>query len=87
MMHAMNVPGKFWAECMRMAVHIINRLPQEKMGYVSPFQKVWKMKLTIRHFRIFGCVCYAFVPNHLRTKFDKKVVRCIFIGYDDERKG
>jgi hypothetical protein len=45
------------------------------------------MKPTIRHFRIFGCVCYVFVLDHLRTKFDKKAVRCIFIGYDDERKG
>jgi transposase InsO family protein len=27
MLHTMNVPGKFWAECMRTAVHIINRLP------------------------------------------------------------
>jgi transposase InsO family protein len=86
MLHTMNVPWKFWAECMRTAVHIINRLPQEKMGYVSPFQKLWKMKPTIRHFRIFGCVCYVFVLDHLRTKFDKKAVQCIFIGYDDERK-
>lgn len=28
-----------------------------------------------------------FVPNHRRTKFDKNVIRCIFIGHDDEQKG
>ncbi|KAH7841772.1 hypothetical protein Vadar_034192 [Vaccinium darrowii] len=24
--------------------------------------------------------------NHLRSKFDKKVIRCIFVGYSGERK-
>ena len=38
----------------------------------------------ISHFRIFGCV---FIPDLLRSKFDKKVIRCIFVGYDHERKG
>ena len=39
------------------------------------------------HFRVFGCICYVFIPDHLRTKMDKKVVRCIFVGYNSQRKG
>lgn len=34
-----------------------------------------------------GCVCYVFVTSHLRHKLEKKVVRCIFVGYDQQRKG
>ncbi|KAM1788828.1 hypothetical protein ACFX11_039064 [Malus domestica] len=45
------------------------------------------MKPTVSYFRVFGCVCYVFVPNHLRSKFDKKAVRCIFVGYDRQIKG
>ncbi|CAH1431622.1 unnamed protein product [Lactuca virosa] len=45
------------------------------------------MKPTVSYFRVFGCVCYVFVPSHLRSKFDKKAVRCIFVGYDNQRKG
>ena len=26
------------------------------------------------------------MPDHLHNKFDKKVIRCIFVGYDSERK-
>jgi hypothetical protein len=37
--------------------------------------------------KVFGCVCYVFVPDHLQSKFEKKAIWCIFVGYDDERKG
>jgi len=32
---------------------------------------------------VFGCVYYVFVPDHLSNKFEKKAIRCIFVGYDD----
>ncbi|CAN1187372.1 Retrovirus-related Pol polyprotein from transposon TNT 1-94 [Linum perenne] len=87
MLHAKNVPAKYWAECMKTVVHIINRLPQPKLVFISPFEKLWKVKPTVTHFRVFGCVCYVFVPDQLRSKFDKKAIRCIFVGYDEQRKG
>jgi transposase InsO family protein len=37
MLHAKNMPGRFWAECMKTAAHIINRLPQARLDFVSPF--------------------------------------------------
>ncbi|KAL4272543.1 hypothetical protein GQ457_13G024990 [Hibiscus cannabinus] len=87
MLHAKNVPGRFWAECMKTAAYVINRLPQAKLGSISPHEKLRKIKPTVSHLKVFGCVCYVFVPDHLRSKFDKKAIRCIFVGYDDARKG
>ncbi|KAE8663053.1 hypothetical protein F3Y22_tig00113123pilonHSYRG00166 [Hibiscus syriacus] len=87
MLHAKNVSGRFSAEAMRTAAFVINRLPQPRLGFVSPFEKLWNIKPTVSYFRVFGCVCYMFVPDHLRSKFDKKAVRCIFVGYDSQRKG
>ncbi|KAE8720906.1 tir-nbs resistance protein [Hibiscus syriacus] len=86
-LHAKNVHGRFWAEAMRTAAFVINRLPQPRLGFVSPFEKLWNIKPTVSNFRVFGCVCYVFVPDHLRSKFDKKNVRCIFVGYESQRKG
>ena len=82
MLHATIVPKRFWAEVIRTAALLINKLPQPRLEFVSPFKKLWNMKPTISYFRVFGCVCYVFVPDHLRSKFDKKAIRCIFVGYD-----
>ncbi|KAH7851221.1 hypothetical protein Vadar_008770 [Vaccinium darrowii] len=62
-------------------------LPQAKLDFVSPYEKLWSTPPTVSHFRVFGCVCYVFVSDHLRSKFDKKAIRCIFVGYSGERKG
>ena len=32
-------------------------------------------------------ICYVFVPSYLCNKFDDKVVKCIFMGYNSQRKG
>ena len=87
MLHAKNVPRRFWAEAMKTVAFVINRLPQQKLNFSSPFEKLWNIKPTISYFRVFGCVCYVFVPNHLRSKMDKKVVRCVLVGYDSQQKG
>ena len=57
---------------MRMEVHKINRLPQPKMGFMSPFKKLWNMKPMLNHFKVFGHVFYVFIPDHLHSKFDRK---------------
>ena len=87
MLHAKNVPRQFWAEAMKTTTFIINRLPQQRLCFLSPFEKLRSKTPTVNYFRVFGCVCYVFLPDHLRSKIDKKAVRCIFIGYDSQRKG
>jgi transposase InsO family protein len=87
MLHTKNVPRRFWAECMRTAAYVINRLPQPKLGFRSPDELLWKVKSVVSHLKVFGCVYYVFVPDHLQSKFEKKAIWCIFVVYDDERKG
>ena len=44
MLHAKNLPNRFWAECIWTMAHIINILPQAKLGFISPFEKLWGFK-------------------------------------------
>ena len=72
---------------MATAAYVINRLPQPRLGFVSPYEKLFGGKSTVKHIRVFGCVCYVFVTKNLQTKLDKRAVRCIFVGYDNRVKG
>lgn len=82
-----NLPGRFWAEAMRAACYVINRVPSQNLDYVSPYEKLTTTKPNVSYLRVFGCVCYVFVPSHLRHKMEKKAIRCVFVGYDSQRKG
>ncbi|KAL8132396.1 hypothetical protein AgCh_008045 [Apium graveolens] len=70
MLHAKNVPGRFWAEAMKTAAFVINVLPQQRLKFLSPYEKLLEKKKDVSYFRVFGCVCYVFVPDHLRI-FDE----------------
>ena len=85
MLHAKNVLSCFRAEFMKTVIYATNRLPQAKLGVIS-HHKLWNVKPTLIHFSIFGCVRYVFIPNHLRSKFDTKVIHYIFMGHDNEGK-
>jgi hypothetical protein len=40
----------------------------------------------VHHFRVFGCVAYAHVPDNLRKKLDNKTTVCVLLGLSDESK-
>jgi hypothetical protein len=50
--------------------------------------EVWNgKKPSLTHLRVFGCDAYVNVPKENRSKVDKKVGKCIFIGYKHGIKG
>jgi hypothetical protein len=42
---------------------------------------------SLTHIKVFGCDAYVHVPKENRSKIDKKVEKCMFIGYKDGLKG
>jgi hypothetical protein len=50
--------------------------------------EVWiGKKPSLTHLRVFGYDAYVHVPKENRSKLDKNVEKCIFIGYKDGMKG
>ena len=69
-----------------MACYLINHLPTPLLSHKLSYQLLHNKLLTYDHLQTFGCLCYAtnLLPTH---KFDKRVHRCIFVGYPLGKKG
>ncbi|XP_070020501.1 uncharacterized protein [Nicotiana sylvestris] len=54
-----SVPTKFWDECIKIVVYVINRLPTELLNGKTPYELLHKKSPSLSHLRVFGCLCYA----------------------------
>jgi transposase InsO family protein len=68
LMKSMRIPIRFWAEAVRHAVYLLNRLPTKAMGNRTPYE-AWNGKRPhLGHLRVFGCKGYVkIVKPHLRS--------------------
>ena len=82
-----NLPFKFWWEAVHTAVYHINRLPTPILKLLSPYEKLFKHKLYYSFLKCFSCLCYPFLRDFNRHKFDFHTSKCIFIDYSSSHKG
>jgi hypothetical protein len=69
------------------ACYLVNISPSSTLDDKTP-QEVWTgKKPSLTHLKVFGCDAYVHVPKENMSKLDKKVEKCIFIGYKDGLKG
>ncbi|KAJ3676254.1 hypothetical protein LUZ60_003666 [Juncus effusus] len=86
MLKSKDMPKEFWAEAVQCAVYVQNRCPHAMLGEKTP-QETWSgQKPTVSHFKVFGSVAYAHIPDQRMTKLDDKSKKFVFIGYDDKTK-
>ena len=82
-----NVPKRFWGDAVVTATYLINRKPTRVLLDSTPYEVLNKTKPSINHLRVFGCVCFVFVPGELRNKLEAKSTKAMFIGYSTHQKG
>ena len=82
MLKGRGLPNSFWIE----AVCILNHSYTKALKGKTPLEAYSGKKPSIAHFRVFGCECYAHVPDQTRTKLEAKSRKCIFLGYSLESK-
>ena len=64
-----------------------SRRPIKELKDKTPVEACSGIKPSVSHSKIFGCICYAHVPDEKRTKLDEKSQKCVFLGYSDVTKG
>jgi len=75
-----------WPEAVNWAVHILNRSPTLAVRNKT-LEEAWSgTKPYVAHFRVFGCVSYAHVPDNKHIKLDSKSLKCVLLGISKESK-
>jgi hypothetical protein len=86
MLREKNLSNDYWDEVVACSVYILNRSPTTSVKDKVP-QEAWSgTKLNVSHFKIFGCIAFAHIPEELRKKLDNRSEKCIFIGYSEQSK-
>lgn len=86
MLHEKGLPKEFWAEAANTAVFLLNRLPTKAVDGKTPFEVWYDYKPLLENFKVFGCLCFTYVPQIKRDKLDKKAEPGIFVGYSSVSK-
>jgi transposase InsO family protein len=81
LLHEKELPKKFWAEAANTAVFLLNRLPTKALQKKTPFEAWYGYKPELLNLKIFGCLCFSYIPKVKRDKLDKKAEPGIFVGY------
>jgi hypothetical protein len=86
LLKSMNIPGVFWAEAVRHAVYLLNRLPTKPMGDRTPYEAINGRKPHLGHLRMFGCTGHVrpAVP-HLK-KLDDRSLPMVYLGIEEGSK-
>jgi transposase InsO family protein len=73
---------KYWGEALLTAAYLRNRSPTHTLKRGETPMEIWSgAKPSLHNIRVFGCICFAFVPKEKRQKWDPKAVKCMFLGY------
>lgn len=54
-----SIPVKFWGECVKTTVYLINKLPTTVLQGKTPFELLHGKEPKIDYLRVFGYLCYA----------------------------
>ena len=83
------VPMKLWTYAVRHSAYLFNRLPTETAeGNKTPYEAKYGVVPDVSRWKIFGCICYAHIPDELRPKgFVDKAYKAYFLGFSETCTG
>lgn len=84
MLYSRDIPLNLWAEAVNCAVYLLNRSSSTQTKDVSPYELWNGQKPSLQHIRVFGSEGYVHIPDERRRKLDKKSIKLILVGYENE---
>lgn len=87
LLYEANLEKRFWAEAVNTAVYLLNRTVKSNLNYRTPYELWTGTKPDLRHIRIFGSTVMTHIPREKRRKWDRKIYKCILVGFSEDVKG
>jgi len=85
MLKGKGLPHCFWGEAVTTTTYVLNKCPTQRLKFVTPEEAWYGDKPMVRHFRIFGFVCYRHILDEKRKKLNDKSETLILVGYHPTR--
>jgi hypothetical protein len=77
----------YWAEAINCENLIVNHTPTKDLKNIT-LKEAWdKINLYVSHYRVFGSVAWAHIPDEKTKTLQPKSEKCIFVGYSEDAKG
>lgn len=86
MMKAMKLPLTFWAEAVKHAMYILNRVPTRALEGKTPYEALYNRKPNLENLRIFGCSTYAKITIPHLKKLDDRSIPMVYLGVEEGSK-
>jgi hypothetical protein len=77
----------YWAEAINCANYIVNHTPTKALKNITPEEAWTKIKRDVSHFRVFGSIAWARIPDEKRKALQPKSEKFIFVGYCENVEG
>ena len=80
MLYEKGLLKKIWVETVNTVVYLLNTSPTKALLNKTLIEAWNGRKPFVKHFKVFGCLCYSQVPKERRSKLDEASEKCIFMG-------
>jgi hypothetical protein len=67
--------------------YIVNCIPTKALKNITLKEAWTKIKPDVSHFRVFGSIAWAHIPDEKRKALQPKSEKCILVGYFEDGKG
>src|SRR5258705_12250286 len=86
-LQAKSLPSSLWSQAVHHAAWIKNRIFTHSLNTdTTPYQAYSGKKPSLAMLRLFGCKAYAHTPKVDQTKFGECTIKCVHIGFAEEKK-
>lgn len=80
-------PKPLWPKAVNTTKYLLNLSVTRALTGKTPFEAWFDLKPSVKHLKVFGCVCFAKIFYAKRTNLSSKSLLAIHLGYNEVSKG